>query len=344
VRSAGDSESTAVQAPEDQLAARRARRERGQTSTRKGPSQTSPPPASGPIDPNAGTGLIDNIVCDPEPEVDDTRGETVDDVLDRYAAGSGAPEAPHASMPTQSAEHDADPGCDEIEAQLQTYHERRAARPEHSQPRGSADLSSGVAQLRRARRRSRPAHIRTRRLRGVRHPWAAAITTLVAVGVLVVGVVGETGATSSPRSRAAGDQVPGVMRSDAGTSQALAASAQVSAAARARILAATQIQKSKVATAKQHQETLRRHRNAQRRARTAARDRARAQAKAQPRPTPTQPAASPATTQSSGAPNAPDRSTDTNSSSAATHSPASSGAAGPTKIGSVSGGCDPKCS
>ena len=87
VRSAGDNDSTAVKAPDDQLAARRAFRAKHPRAPHKRAAHRDSRGAA-PIDPSLGTGLIDNIICEPD-DGETLRDETADDVLDRYGGAAG---------------------------------------------------------------------------------------------------------------------------------------------------------------------------------------------------------------------------------------------------------------
>ena len=182
VRSAGDNDSTAVKAPDDQLAARRASRAKHPRAARKRAGAADPQGAA-PIDPSLGTGLIDNIICEPE-DGENHRAEAADDVLDRYGSAAADNATSQGGAATAApADRLADDELDEIELQLRLQHTQPITQATAVGPRGTADLAPDVRQIRGAPppRLSQPV---SRRERLGARPRAVAILAVAATGRL----------------------------------------------------------------------------------------------------------------------------------------------------------------
>ena len=198
VRSAGDNDSTAVKATGDQLAARRAFRAKQPRAPRKRAGAR----AGTPIDPSLGTGLIDNIICEPE-DGESHVAEAADDVLDRYSSAAANNAASHNRAADTAAPADrlADDELDEIELQLRLHHTQPLAQSAAVGPRGTAELAPDSSRIRAPRRGEAQRPMRRRMRLGARPAVVAslAVATIVAVAIAVVQPGGSGNRTAVPR-------------------------------------------------------------------------------------------------------------------------------------------------
>lgn len=333
VRSAGDNDSTAVKPTDDQLAARRAFRAKHPRAPRKRRGSADPR-GPAPIDPSLGTGLIDNIICEPE-DSGVPRDEAADDVLDRYQDTATSRRSAATPVP---ADRLADDELDEIELELRLRHPQPMTQATGVGLRGTADLAPDVRQMRTPRRWGAQQPV-SRRERLATRPLAASTLVVAAVAACMVVVVqpgGSSHRAPSPRS-------PRILKATGAGSIAAVTPGQLTTAAHLRALVAINGEKTTAARATAN-ERRKRARTAHRRAvrQTKARNAARAAAAthaAQATVTPT--STSPSSEAQPTADGGPTTARTSSTSSQGAKSPAPAGPTG--GIGSMTGGCTPQC-
>jgi hypothetical protein len=337
VRSAGDNDSTAVKATDDQLAARRAFRAKHPRAPHE-PVGGRDSTGAAPIDPSLGTGLIDNIICEPE-DGGRPRDETADDVLDRYgrAADDNETSRGSAAATATPADLSADDELDEIELQLRLQHAQPVTQATTVGPRGTADLAPDACQTRTRRRRAAP-HSLSRREGLAARPLAIAAVVVAAIVASAAAVV-QSGGSSHHAPSAKPHRVLDAKPSATATVTA----GQLTSAGHLRAMVAINAEKTAAARAAA-KERRARARTAHRRAALHARERAAARAAAATHPTHITSNSASASPHSESQPTADGGSATTNPSSTPSRHATPAAPAGPTGgIGSISGGCTPQC-
>jgi hypothetical protein len=331
VRSAGDNDSTAVKVSDDQLAARRASRAKHPRSARARASVVVDP---APIDPSLGTGLIDNVIV--EPEADDTAAPpaSADEVLDRYSAELAEVTAPGGVI---EAPRSADDELDEIELQLRRRSANAIVAPRLSGPRGSADLTPDTRQIRKPRRQARRHLLVPDERWRVRLRWAAVVAVALTLGG--AAIFGQSGQTSHGKP----STPPRQQTSQAGFMTAALSGQQLTTAARLRTLVAIHAEKTAAAEAAQRHQRARILRGQRHPAHTA-------RPREVPHAHPSAATSSPVTRSSSTAspvsqPTAEGASVSQTVPTTPDQSVKPAAPTGPTGgLGSLSGGCNPQCS
>ena len=294
-----------------------------------------------PIDPSLGTGLIDNIICEPE-DGENHRAEVADDVLDRYGSAAADNATSQGGVATADpADRLADDELDEIELQLRLQHRQPITQATAVGLRGTADLAPDVRQIRAPRRRAAQQPVSRCERMGAR-PRAVAILSVAAL--VVWGLVAFEAGGSSHRGPS---QSPRRILNVTGSATGAVTAGQLTTAAHLRALVAINAYKTAAAQVAARERRAR-AKAAQRRAAHGAKARAVARATAATHaPHATTGATSRSTSTSSASEPQPtaDGGSATASPSSASSQPATSAApAGPTGgIGSMTGGCTPQC-